>query len=63
MIINWGAPSYVDEFMQEFGRDSRDGKSSMSVLYYHGIDLSKTATDKGMRTFATSDTYRVIYII
>lgn len=63
MIINWGAPSYVDEFMQEFGRDSRDGKSSMSVLYYHGIDLSKTATDKRMRTFATSDTYRVIYII
>lgn len=58
MNINWGAPRSVREFMQELGRDGRDGKSSISVLYYHGIDLSQTATDNRMRTFATSDTSR-----
>lgn len=30
----------------------------MSVLYYHGIDISKTATDNKMRAYATSDTCR-----
>lgn len=44
--------------MQEFGRDGRDGESSISVLYYHSIDLSETATDNRMRTIATSDTSR-----
>lgn len=58
MIINWGAPRSVEEFMQEFGRGGRDGRSSMSVLYYHGIDIGKTATDNKMRAYATSDTCR-----
>lgn len=58
MIINWGAPRSVEEFMQEFGRAGRDRRSSMSVLYYHGIDISKTATDNKMRAYATSDTCR-----
>lgn len=58
MIINWGAPRSVEEFMQEFGRAGRNGRSSMSVLYYHGIDISKTATDNKMRAYATSDTCR-----
>lgn len=58
MIINWGAPRSVEEFMQEFGLGGRDGRSSMSVLYYHGIDISKTATDNKMRAYATSDTCR-----
>lgn len=58
MIITWGAPRSVEEFMQEFGRGGRDGRSSMSVLYYHGIDISKTATDNKMRAYATSDTCR-----
>lgn len=62
MIINWGAPRSVEEFMQEFGRGGRDGRSSMSVLYYHGIDISKTATDNKMRAYATSDTCRLMIL-
>ncbi|XP_056009722.1 bifunctional 3'-5' exonuclease/ATP-dependent helicase WRN-like [Ostrea edulis] len=49
MVINWGAPRSIEEFMQEFGRGGRDGREAMSILYYHGMDISKTATDDKMR--------------
>jgi hypothetical protein len=58
VVINWGAPRSIEEFLQEFERSGRDGRNAMSVLYYHGIDISKTATDDMMRSYATTETCR-----
>ncbi|XP_033730182.1 Werner syndrome ATP-dependent helicase homolog [Pecten maximus] len=62
MVIHWGASRSIEGFMQEFGRSGRDGGSAMSVLYYHGMDISKTSTDDKMRSYATADTCRRVLL-
>ncbi|XP_062567161.1 ATP-dependent DNA helicase RecQ-like [Saccostrea cucullata] len=62
MVLNWGAPRSIEEFMQEFGRCGRDGRSAMSVLYYHGMDIGKTATDDKMRSYAMAETCRRVLL-
>ena len=33
-VINWGAPSSLEELVQETGRADRDGSQSAAILYY-----------------------------
>ncbi|XP_069110005.1 ATP-dependent DNA helicase RecQ-like [Argopecten irradians] len=62
MVVHWGASRTIEGFMQEFGRSGRDGRSAMSILYYHGMDISKTSTDNKMRSYAITDTCRRVLL-
>ena len=57
-IIHWGAPRNFTSFMQESGRAGRDGNNSDSIVYFHPMDISKTATDSLMHSFCTLTTCR-----
>ena len=37
-IIHWNVPSDLEIYVQESGRDERDGQDAVAVLYYSGRD-------------------------
>ena len=41
-IIHVGPPRTIREYFQETGRAGRDGKQSLSVLYYNNRDIAKS---------------------
>lgn len=57
-IVHWGASRDFPSFMQESGRAGRDHKPSLSIMYFHGINISETATDKMMRNYCLLKTCR-----
>src|SRR5215831_7351508 len=42
LVIHWQHPSSIEDYLQEFGRDGRDGKPSVAVLLY---DRNKAQRD------------------
>ncbi|XP_061186069.1 ATP-dependent DNA helicase RecQ-like [Saccostrea echinata] len=62
-VIHWGAPKSVNGFMQESGRAGRDNSPSQSIVYYHPIDVSVTATDDQMRQYCKLKSCRRHYLI
>ena len=45
-IIHWGAPSTVEEYIQETGRAARNGDSAVAILYTSKASRSLTAAMK-----------------
>jgi len=48
LVIHWQHPSSVEDYLQEFGRAGRDGKSSVAVLLHTRRDASN---DIGLLNF------------
>lgn len=48
-VFHSGASKSVQGFMQESGRAGRNNKFAVSVVYYHPVVISATATDDHMR--------------
>ncbi|VDI76498.1 Hypothetical predicted protein [Mytilus galloprovincialis] len=44
-VIHWGAPRSLNGFMQESGRAGRDGNAAFSIVYYHNMNISASATN------------------
>jgi RecQ family ATP-dependent DNA helicase len=40
LLINYGAPSTVEEYIQQIGRSSRDGKPARSIVYFERSNFS-----------------------
>lgn len=49
LVINYGPPDDLEQYLQMAGRGGRDGQTAFSIILYHGLQL-KTATD-GMISF------------
>jgi superfamily II DNA helicase RecQ len=49
--------------MQQSGRAGRDGLQSLSVVYYHPTDMSKTAKDENCKTFCTTQSCRRKFLV
>jgi superfamily II DNA helicase RecQ len=49
--------------MQQSGRAGRDGLQSLSVVYYHSTDISKTATDENCENFCTTQSCRKKFLV
>ena len=52
IVIHYGPPREVDDFMQEIGRGGRDGKEATSLLYYNGTQLRRC--EKSMKVYGES---------
>ena len=52
MLINYGPPREVEEFLQEIGRAGRDGNSAQAVLLFHGHHLKNC--DKAITDYCNS---------
>lgn len=63
LVIHWGAPHTFQSYMQQSGRAGRDGIQSLSLVYYHPVDVSKIATDENCRTFCTTQSCRRKYMV
>lgn len=63
VIVHWGAPHSIQGYMQQSGRAGRDGKTSLSVVYYHPADISTVATDSSTREFCLLNTCRREYLL
>ena len=50
-IIHWGAPSTLEQYVQESGRGGRDGEMSESLMLYGNIHRY---VDKDVRLYATN---------
>ena len=53
-VINFGAPTNIEDFFQESGRAGRDGEASQSLLY-HISQLKLQNTDAAMLEYLSSD--------
>lgn len=62
-VLHWGASRSVQGFMQESGRAGRDNKFAVSVVYYHPVDISATATDDHMRHYCKLTSCRRQYLL
>lgn len=62
-ILHWGASRSVQGFMQESGRAGRDNNFAVSVVYYHPVDISATATDDHMRHYCKLTSCRRQYFV
>ncbi|XP_062567361.1 uncharacterized protein LOC134229631 [Saccostrea cucullata] len=63
VVVHWGAPHTFQSYMQQSGRAGRDGLQSLSVIYYHPTDISKTATDENCKTFCTTQSCRRKFLV
>jgi len=52
-VIQWGAPSDVEEYMQETSRAVRDGKNSVAILYYSNTDFAFVSKDSVIKMYCT----------
>ncbi|CAC5376271.1 unnamed protein product [Mytilus coruscus] len=50
-VIHWGAPRSLNGFMQESGRAGRDGDAAFSIVYYHNMNISVSATNVPMHDY------------
>ncbi|CAG2188966.1 unnamed protein product [Mytilus edulis] len=50
-VIHWGAPRSLNGFMQESGRAGRDGNAAFSIVYYHNMNISVSATNVPMHDY------------
>lgn len=64
-VLHWGASRSVQGFMQESGRAGtcRDTKFAVSVVFYHPVDISATATDDHMRHYCKLTSCRRQYLL
>jgi len=62
-VFHWGASKTFQGFMQESRRAGRDNHQSESIIYYHPIDISTTATDNNMREFCKLKICRRNYLL
>jgi superfamily II DNA helicase RecQ len=53
-VIHWGAPRGSEQFVQESGRAGRDGRQSLSCIYYSGHEIAKRKSTDVMREFCKS---------
>ena len=53
-VVHWGAPRGLEQFVQESGRDGRDGRQSLYCIYYSGHDIAKGTSNDEMREFCKS---------
>ena len=55
-VINWGASRTFEGFYQESGRAGRNpDMQAYSIVYYHKSDVSRKATDIGMRNYCYAE--------
>ena len=53
-VVHWGAPRGLEQFVQESGRAGRDGRQSLSCVYYSGHEIAKGKSTDEMREFCKS---------
>lgn len=61
-IVHIGAPSDVEEYIQETGRAGRDGENATATLYYSGTDFN-FSTEACMKEYCSSKTCRRICLL
>lgn len=62
-VIHWGASKSFQGFMQESGRAGRDNNFAPSIIYYHPVDISATATDDYIRQYCKLTSCRRQYLL
>jgi superfamily II DNA helicase RecQ len=53
-VVHWGAPRGLEQVVQGGGRAGRDGRHSLSCIYYSGHDIAKGKSTDEMREFCKS---------
>lgn len=53
-VVHFGAPRGLEEFAQESGRAGRDGRQSISCIYYSAADIAKDRSSPEVREFCKS---------
>ena len=41
MVIHWGTPSMLEDYIQESGRCAHDGRLAIACLYFRGFNFNK----------------------
>jgi len=53
-VVHFGAPRGLEEFAQESGRAGRNGRQSISCIYYSAFDIAKDRSSPEVREFCKS---------